>query len=211
MTAGSPVQNQNAQASQPSPPATPRQIAKAMLPGLVPLAGFIVADSLFGTKVGLAVACGLGIIEFLFILVRERRADLFVLFDLGLIIVFSGISFLLDSDVFFKLKPAVPEAILCVILGVSAFTPANLMRAMASRYMKGIVMNDAASKAMRRGSAVLFALMSAHTALIVYAACRMSTAAWGFISGALFYIIFGVYIAGAFAAGRMRMRRRNNT
>ena len=190
---------------------TPRRLALAMLPGLLPLAAFIIADSCFGTKAGLAVGCALGVLEFVWILAREKRADLFVLFDIALIIIFSAVSFLLNSDVFFKLKPAVPEAVFCVILGVSAFTPANLMQAMSARYLKGMTMTPAASHAMRRGSAVLFALMSAHTALIVYAAYRMSTAAWGFISGALFYIVFGVYVAGTFAAGRLRMRRRNNT
>lgn len=190
---------------------TPRSLAKAMLPGLLPLIAFIIADSCFGTKAGLAVGCALGAAEFLWILAREKRADLFVLFDLGLIVVFAGASFLLDSDVFFKLKPAVPEGILCVILGVSAFTPADLMQAMARRYLRGMTVTPAASRAMRTGSAILFVLMSAHTALIVYAAYRMSTAAWGFISGALFYIIFGVCIAASFCAGRLRRRRYNKT
>ena len=190
---------------------TPRSLAKAMLPGLLPLAAFIIADSCFGTKAGLAVGCALGVLEFVWILAREKRADLFVLFDIALIIVFSAVSFLLNSDVFFKLKPAVPEGILCVILGVSAFTPANLMQGMTRRYLKGMTLPPAASRAMRRSSAILFVLMSAHTALIVYAAYRMSTAAWGFISGALFYIIFAVYIAASLGAGRLLRRRYNKT
>ena len=182
-----------------------------MLPGLLPLAVFIAADSFFGTAVGLAVACTLGAAEFLFILIRDKRADLFVLLDLALIVLFAGVSLLLDNDIFFKIKPAVPEAILCVILGVSAFTPANLMQLMTKRYLKGVAFSPEAARAMRRNSAVLFFITLAHTLLIVFAAYRLSTAAWGFISGVLYYILIAAYMAGIVGAGRIRRLKNNRT
>lgn len=182
-----------------------------MIPGLIPLAVFIAADSLFGTKTGLIVSLALGVLEFAFIYFREKRADCFVLFDLGMIIVFAGLSLLMDNDIFFKIKPAVPELILSVILGISAFTPANLMQKMSARYLKGVSISEEASRKMKRSSAMLFFLILGHTALIIVAAFFMSTAVWGFISGVLFYILFGVYLAGMIAAGRLRTLHRNRT
>lgn len=182
-----------------------------MIPGLIPLAVFIAADALFGTKTGLIVSCALGVFEFAFIYFKEKRADRFVLFDLGMIIVFAGLSLLMNNDIFFKLKPAVPELILCIILGISAFTPANLMQKMASRYLKGISFTDEATRKMKRSSAALFFLIFGHTALIVYAAFFMSTAAWGFVSGILFYILFGVYLTGMVTVSRLRMFHHNRT
>ena len=69
---------------------------------------------------------------------------------------------LMDSDIFFKLKPAVPELILSVILGISAFTPANLMQKMSVRYLKGVSFSEEASRKMKRSSAVLFFLILGH-------------------------------------------------
>jgi intracellular septation protein A len=188
-----------------------RKLLRAMLPGLLPLAVFIAADSFFGTTVGLITATALGTAEFIFILVREKRADLFVLFDLALIVVFAGVSLLLDNDIFFKLKPAVPEAILSVILGVSAFTPANPVQLMTKRYLKGVILSADAVRAMRRNSAVLFFITIIHTLLIVFAAYRLSTAAWGFISGVMYFILIAGYMTLIIAAGRIRRLRNNKT
>ena len=178
---------------------------KAMLPGLVPLVIFILADSIWGTKTGLIIAVILGFIELGVIWVREKRIERFVLFDLGMIIFFAGISLILENDIFFKLKPAVMELILCIILGLSAFTPANLMQMMTMRYLKGFKMNDAAMAKMRQSMVILFFLFLSHTVLIIISAFFMSSAAWAFISGVMFYLIFGVYIAIEFAGMKYRL------
>ena len=180
---------------------------KAMLPGFIPLIIFMLADSFWGTKEGLIIAIILGILELLIIWFREKRLERFVLFDIGLIIFFAGISLLLNNDIFFKLKPAVMELILCVILGVSAFTPANIMQMMTLRYLKGIKMNDAALAKMRQSMIIMFFLFLAHTALIVFSAFCMSSAAWAFISGVMFYLIFAVYLGIEYILLKMKIKK----
>ncbi len=55
---------------------------------------------------------------------------------------------------------------------------------------------------MTRSMKVLFSSFSAMRRLIVYAAFAMSAAAWGFISGGLFYILFAAYFLVEWLRGR---------
>lgn len=53
-------------------------LLKSLAPGFLPLIIFIIADSIWGTRVGLMVAVVFGIIEFLISYVRERIVDKFI-------------------------------------------------------------------------------------------------------------------------------------
>jgi intracellular septation protein A len=184
---------------------------KQMLPGLLPLFIFIAADEIWGTEIGLYVALGFGVIELLITYIKDRKIDRFILSDTLLLVAMGGVSILLENDIFFKLKPALIEAIICVILGISAFTPRNIMYKMSARYLKGMHLTPEAQeimfKQMRRMCAILFAVFTAHTILIIYSAYFMSKEAWAFISGGLFYIIFGVYMLGQIVWVRLKKRK----
>lgn len=164
--------------------------------GFIPLLIFIIADELFGTEIGLITAIVVGAGEFLFYYIRDRRIEKFVLFDVLLIIILGGISLLLHDDLFFKLKPALIESILVVMLGIHAFSNKPLLLMLGKRFMKDVQINQAQLEMMRKFSRGLFVLFLAHTILIVYSAYYMSKEAWVFISGGLFYIIFGLIFAG---------------
>ena len=170
-----------------------KDLLKKLLPGLLPIVVYIIADEFFGTKIGIAVAITVGIGELIYFYIKEKRIEKFVIIDTLLLVVLSGISILLDNDIFFKLKPAFIELIFVVILGISAFSPKNLMLNMSKRYMRGIEINEIAQKKMKQNSQVLFFIFLLHSVLIIYSAYFMSNKAWAFISTALFYIIIGVY------------------
>lgn len=171
-------------------------LLKKMLPGLLPLLIFIVADEVWGTKVGIIVAIALGVAEMIFIGIKEKRLDRFVLFDTLLLTAMGGISLWLENDIFFKIKPAIINAIFCVVIGLSAFSGKNLLLLYSQRYFKDVKINEQQQRQMQRMLQIIFWLMLVYTALVLYAAFYMSTAAWGFISGGLFYIIFGIIFAG---------------
>ncbi|HUM89606.1 MAG TPA: septation protein IspZ, partial [Prolixibacteraceae bacterium] len=95
-------------------------LLKRLLPGFIPLFVFIAADEIWGTRVGLIVAVLTGVAELLYTFIKERRFDKFVLLDTGLLVVLGGVSVAFDNEIFFKVKPAIIEAILCVILAISA-------------------------------------------------------------------------------------------
>jgi len=168
-------------------------LLKKLLPGLLPIEVYIIADEFFGTKIGIPIAIAVGIGELVYFYIKEKRIEKFVIIDTLLLVVLSGISILLDNDIFFKLKPAFIELIFVIILGISAFSPKNLMLNMSQRYMRGIEINEIAQKKMKQNSQVLFFIFLLHSLLIIYSAYFMSNKAWAFISTALFYIIIGVY------------------
>lgn len=182
---------------------------KQMLPGLLPLFIFIIADEIWGTKTGLYIAVAFGILELAVTRIKDGKYDRFIIFDTLFLVVLGLISIVLENDIFFKLKPAMIEAILCIILAVSAFSPANLILAMSQRYMKNvdITLTDAGIKAMKRMLKIILIIVSLHTALIIYSVFYMSNEAWLFISGGLFYIIFAVMFIIQFLYYRIRSRR----
>ena len=184
-----------------------KELLKKILPGILPLFVFIIADELWDARIAVVVAVIFGILEFFYTLIKQKRIDKFILSDTVLLALFGVVSILLDNDVFFKLKPAFIELILCAILGISAFSSKNLMLLMSKRYMKDIEMKDFQLKQMNRSIRILFYIFIAHTFLIVYSVYFMSNEAWAFISGGLFYIIFVVYFLYEFIQNKIRIKK----
>ena len=175
--------------------------------GFLPLLVFIVIDAFFGLTAGLIVAIGIGVIETGFAYFRDRQLDRFILFDTGLIVLLGLTSLLLRNDIFFKLKPALVEWILVILLGISAFTDRPLLIQMSRRYLKGVEFSRDHLLVMQRTMKRLFYPLALHTVLIVYAAFFLSTEAWGFISGGLFYILMGILLVVEFWQARRHRRR----
>lgn len=169
------------------------ELLKKLLPGFIPLFVFIIADEIWGTKTGLFIAVGVGIAEMLWVGFKEKRFDKFILFDTLLLVVLGAVSILLDNDIFFKLKPGLIELILVAVLAVSAFSKVNIIGLMGQRYLKDAQFNEAQMAQMRLSLKSLFYIFAAHTLLVFYSTFFMSKAAWAFISGGLFYALFGVY------------------
>lgn len=185
-------------------------LLKKMLPGFLPLLVFIVVDEYLGTKAGILFALGFGLAELVFIYIKEKRIEKFVIVDTSFLVVFGGLSLLLHNDIFFKLKPALVELIFVVLIGVSAFSSNNIMMKMGQRYMKGIEMNLEMQTQFKRSLRVMFWLFLVHVAMIVYSAYFMSKEAWVFISGGLFYIMFGVYFVVELLRNKLKQRKLKN-
>ncbi len=181
-------------------------ILKSLAPGFFPLIVFILADALWDTTIGLIVAIVVGLIELAVSYIKEKSLDKFVLLDMGLIVVLGTVSILLENELLFMLKPAVIELFFCVLLGISVYSPMNIMMMMTRRYMKNIELNEAQVQQFTRSLKALFFIFLAHTLMIIYSAIFMSKGAWAFISGGLFYLLFAVYFGVEFFRGR---RKRN--
>lgn len=167
-------------------------LIKKMLIGLLPLLAFIIADEVLGTQKGLIVAIIIGIIQLIYFYVKDKKIEKFVLMDTALILALGGVSLISHNDIFFKIKPALIELILVIILGISAFSPKNIILQMQKRYTGDIKINNQQQEQIRKSLKLMFFIMVVHTILIVYSAFYMSTEAWGFISTGLFYIIVGL-------------------
>ncbi len=157
---------------------------------------FVLADELFGTEIGLVVAVGVGITEFGYQYLRYRQIEKFVLFDTGLIVFLGLISISLHDDIYFKLKPAFIESILLILLGIHAFSKKPILLMLGRRYLKDMQINPVQEKQIQKMSRLLFIVVFIHVGLVTYSAYFMSKEAWAFISGGLFYIIFGLIFLG---------------
>jgi len=185
-------------------------ILKKLLPGFLPLLVFIIVDSFLGTKAGILFAIGFGLIELVVIYLKERRVDLFVIGDTLLLVFLGLISILLENEIFFKLKPALIELIFCLLIGISVYSKQNILLNMSQRYMKGIEMNNALRDNFNRSLKILFWIFSVHVLLIIYSAYFMSKEAWVFISGGLFYILFGVYFVFEIVSNKLKANKYKN-
>ena len=169
---------------------------RKLLPGLIPLFIFILADEIWGTRVGLYVALATGVGELGFYYFKDKKIDRFILLDTGLLLILGVISIVLENDLFFKIKPALIEFILLVVIAFSLWGPKNLIMAISKRYMGEMNLDEGQEKMMRFNMMVMFWLTACHILLVLYSAKYMSTGAWAFISGGLFYILFAAYFGG---------------
>ena len=185
-------------------------LLKSLAPGFLPLVIFVVADSIWGVKVGLIVAIISGIIELIFSYIKEKIVDKFILLDVGMIVALGVVSIIFNNPIYFKLKPAFIEMIFCVLLGVSAFSSINIMYAMSKRYMKNIEFNEKQLTQMKKSLKGLFFIFLIHTGLIIYSAFFMSEGAWAFISGGLFYIFFALFFIFEVLKNRLNQKNRVN-
>lgn len=184
-----------------------KRILYNLLPGLLPLFIFILADEIWGTVTGLYVAIGFGIIELFFTYIKSGKFEKFILIDIGLLVILGGVSILLENDIFFKLKPAFIEIIFAMILGVSVFGKKNFIYEMSLRYMKGIQLSPLAERKLSKSLRVLLYITLVHILAVCYSSFYMSDKAWAFISGGLFYIIVLVYFG--FEMIRERFKKRD--
>jgi isopentenyldiphosphate isomerase/intracellular septation protein A len=185
-------------------------LLKKLLPGLLPLFIFILADEIWGTRVGLYVALAFGLGELLFYYIRDKKIDKFILLDTGLLIVLGVVSIALENDIFFKIKPALIEIILLAIIAFSLWGPRNLIMSMSQRYLGEMQLNADQEKAMRINMIAMFWITLIHIFLILYSAEYMSKEAWVFISGGLYYIFFAVYFLILWSVNRLKQRRFSN-
>jgi isopentenyldiphosphate isomerase/intracellular septation protein A len=183
------------------------ELFKKLLPGFIPLFIFIIADEIWGMKVGLVVALGTGVGEMILTWIKEKKLDRFVLLDTALLVALSGLSILLENDLFFKLKPAFLELILASIIGLSAFSSINIIGSMTRKYMKGIEMTSSQEKLFNKNLRNLFYITLAHIILVVYSAFYMSSGAWAFISGGLYYIVFALYFGFEFIRNKRKVKK----
>jgi len=182
-------------------------LLKSLAPGFLPLIVFILADSIWGTTIGLIVAILVGLLELVITYIKDKTLDKFVLLDIGLIVLLGGISIILNNPIFFKLKPALIESIFCLLLGISIFSKTNIMLMMSKRYMKNVEFNPEQLKILNKNLRAMFYIFIFHTLLIVYSAFFMSKEAWAFISGGLFYILFMIYFAYELVKKKLEKKR----
>lgn len=183
-----------------------KKLLKSLIPGLLPLFVYVLADELWGSLIGLYVALGFGVLELAYSYFRFKKIEKFVLLDIGLLLLLGSISVILNDDIFFKLKPAFIELIFAVLIAVSVYSSRNIVFEMSKRYMSSIPVSPEAEIKLNKTLKVLLYLTVFHILLVVYSAYFMSKEAWAFISGVLFYLIILGYFGVEILINRLKSR-----
>ena len=162
-------------------------------------------------KVGLVVAVSIGLIELAVTFIREKKLERFVLLDTLLLLLLSGLSYLFDNDIFFKVKPAMIDLVLVAMISLSLFTRIDPLGAMSQRYLKGIELDSNQKELFRKNMLVMFWLVCIHTALVLYSAFFLSKEVWAFISSFLLFIMMGIYVGYQFLNQRIKAAKQPPT
>jgi isopentenyldiphosphate isomerase/intracellular septation protein A len=182
-------------------------LIKKLIPGLVPLLVFILADEIWGMKIGLAVAVSIGLIEMFVTWIREKKLDRFVLLDTLLLILLSALSYLFENEIFFKVKPAMINMVLLALISLSLFTRIDPLGSMSQRYLSGVKLNENQKGLFRKNLWVMFWMVLVHTLLVLWSAFFMSKEIWAFISSFLLFIMMGGYLG--FELIRQKIRKKS--
>ena len=174
---------------------------------MIPLLVFILADEIWGMKVGLAIAVGIGLIEMLVTWIREKKLDRFVLLDTLLLILLSSLSYLFENDIFFKVKPAMIDLVLVALIALSLFSRIDPLGSMSQRYLSGIKMNHEQKELFRKNLWVMFWIVLIHTLLVLWSAFFMSKEIWAFISSFLLFIMMGAYFGFELIRQKLKVRK----
>jgi isopentenyldiphosphate isomerase/intracellular septation protein A len=179
-------------------------LIKKLIPGLIPLLVFILADEFWGMKVGLAVAVTIGLAELFFTWIREKKLDRFVLLDTLLLVFLSSLSYLFENEIFFKVKPAMINLVLLALLALSLFSSFDPLGSMSKRYLSGEKMNETQNNLFRKNLWAMFWIVLIHTFLVLWSAFFMSKEIWAFISSFLLFIMMGIYFGIALIWQRIK-------
>jgi intracellular septation protein A len=185
---------------------TPFDLLKTLAPGFLPLFAYLGAELIFGERVGLFVGIGLGVAEFLFRLIKDRKADLFALAETVLLAVMGALSLASGNSVYFRLKPALTEGLTALGMAVLLFLPDALLKEYFGRQVKGIEFGDEAIQGLRKNILLFVGVLSVHAGLTTWAALAASAALWGFVSGGLLYVLLGVVFVWRIVGTRRRAR-----
>jgi hypothetical protein len=179
---------------------------RSLLLQVVPILVFLAVDAL-SDSVPLAIGAALAFVVVQTILnrVRGRPFDRFLLLDLALVGGMGAASLFTRNELFFKLKPAILEAVMLPFTGFLALAPERVLVAYLGRYAPAPPAPQALPL-LRRLLGLMTILIAIHAGLTVLAALRLSRGAWAAVSGPGFYAIL-LPVLGYALWLRLRARR----
>lgn len=182
-------------------------LLKKLLPGLLPLIVFILADELLGTEVGIIVALVFGAIQLVYIRIVRKEWDRFVLLDTALLIALGAVSLLLENEQLFLWKPVLMDVLLIGFLLFSLLSRHQILLSMSRRYIGDVDMNREQQRMMNIHLIAFLVISFIHAGLTIYAIYFLSHEAWFFIGGTLLYILAGAWMLVFFLYAKIKQKR----
>lgn len=174
--------------------------------GLLPLVAYTVIENEYGTRWGLVAGLAFGLGEILWEWTRHRRVNRLTWISNGLLLALGGLSLLSEDGLWFKLQPAILEAVFAVALIGSLWRGGNLLSSLMNAsgqppppalqpFLRGLCFR----------TGLFFALQAA---LATHAAFFWSTEAWVLLKGVGVTVSFVIYLGIELIFLRQRLRPR---
>ena len=145
----------------------------------------------------------LGAGEFFYSWIKEKQINKMTLVNTLFFIALGAISLLLEGTSFEKIQQTIVEAAMCVLLGVFAFSKADMTKTLPESYRKTLQITPEQQQAMHRMLRLLFYLLIAHTALAFASAFLFDEEIHQFIEGPLLYILIILFFLTLFVKNRL--------
>lgn len=163
-----------------------------MLLQMLPLLVFILVDMIFSnTVISIVSAILFAIFQMGFTFVKTGSPDYFVLIDVVLIAGLGAVSIFLKNDLFFKMKPAIIEAVMVVLIIALALSPESFLIKYLSRFLPaGMQLLPEMVPAMKRMLAGVAFYTILHIGAVWFTAFHSSRKVWALVSGPGYFFIF---------------------
>ena len=185
-----------------------QKLRALILAGIIPVIVFTVVEEYYGTTWGLLCGMVFGAGEIIYEKVHLGKVEAMTWGGNALLLILGGVSLLTTDGIWFKLQPAVLEAVMAALLIGSVVIGKPLLILMAKKQgalppvaspAYPLILSSYKGLTLRIG---LFFL--AHTGLAVWAALHWSTRAWALLKGVGFTTSLFVYV---FAEALLLRRR----
>lgn len=174
-------------------PANGKQAALSLFfGGLVPVIAFTIIEEKYGVVYGLIAGMIFGGAEIIYELIRHRKVATMTWIGNGLLLGLGGISLISTEGLWFKLQPAIMEALFALAMWGSCLIKKPLLVFLAEKQgqqLPQLVKNKLVGVTWRTG--LFFAL---HAALAAWAAIDWSTTNWALLKGIGVTVSFIIYL-----------------
>lgn len=192
-------------------PAKPQSIGKLLLGGVLPLIIYTLVEEYYGTFWGLICGMVFGTGEIIYEKVKLGKVEWMTWLGNGLLLFFGGVSLLTSEGVWFKLQPAILEAVMGGGILFSHFVKKPFLVSMAKKqnlfgqFPPELQPSLEAQLAGFNFRCAFF--FFAHAIIATWAAFHWSTRAWVILKGVGFTGTFFIY--GLFEMIAMRRKIRS--
>jgi intracellular septation protein A len=159
---------------------------------MLPLLVFVVVDMIFtNTAISIGSAVVFAVFQMGFTFIKTGSPDYLILIDVALIVGLGALSIFLKNDLFFKMKPAIIEAIMVLLIVALAFAPDRFLLSYLSRFMpQGASLVPEAMPILKKMLLGMALYTVFHIGAVWYTAYHSSRKIWALVSGPGYFFIF---------------------
>ena len=180
---------------------------KSLIPSLLLIIIYLIADVCFGPLIGIIVTLILGAAEFIYTYVTEKYCDKMILGTTLFFCLPGIITLYAEGTLLARLEPVFIEVLFCVLTGIFAFSKADPTQGLPASYRKQMHLNASQLQSVRHMFRNLFYLTAGHTLLSAVSLLFLPESASSFISGPLLYILIALFFVGNIIRNRRAAAR----